>query len=80
MNVEMHGKAIADIHFIEEYSGNPGMWFTGRDHAGVEHTVSLSATFHGDRDEFWVVLCKEGVEIARRNCKSIAQINWAVQS
>lgn len=37
----------------------------------------LSATYHGDRDEFWVVGMKDGNEVERHNAKHIASIYWA---
>lgn len=35
------------------------------------------ATYHGDRDEFWVVQSVGGTEIARHNARYIASIEWA---
>lgn len=37
----------------------------------------LSATYHGDRDEFWIVAFdKDGKELGRHNCKHIGSIEW----
>lgn len=37
----------------------------------------LSATYHGDRDEFWIVQEKHGTEVARHNPRFIKTIQWA---
>lgn len=66
MNTDMNGKGIKSIHWGE----------AGSIHAEGEKTLHLSATYHGDRDEFWVVESYAGKEVARHNCKSIGTIIW----
>ena len=66
MNTEMNGK---DIKFIDFPDGDE---LTARN--GL--TMHLSASYHGDRDEFWVVVKKNGKEIARHNCQHIRSVVW----
>lgn len=65
MNREMHGKKIKQIYFDDQsvIVANGAI-------------LTLSATHHGDRDEFWVIVEKDSQEIARHNCKYIASIKW----
>ena len=70
MNTEMHGRQIKRI------------WFNGANGdetiaADGQRTLRLSATYHGDRDEFWVEEYFNACEVARYNCKFIASIIWA---
>lgn len=70
MNIEMNGKQVSRI------------WWNGDDcdksmTAIGQRTLMLAATYHGDRDEFWVVQFENLVEVARHNCKYIATIEWA---
>ncbi len=69
MNVKMNGQKIKRI------------WFNGANGdnsvtADDIHTLTLSATYHGDRDEFWVIQEEEGAEVCRHNCRYIASIDW----
>ncbi len=66
MNVSMHGKAISKIFFAsgESITSCP------------EKILWLSATYHGDRDEFWVIEQSCGTEIARHNPKYLETIQW----
>lgn len=72
MTVKDNGKKIAKI------------WLPGEGHTfndcvitGVHGNLELSATYHGDRDEFWVVnKGTDGVEKERFNCRSISKIEW----
>lgn len=66
MNIEMHGKQISEIYFEHEAIK-----------AKDQTTLMLSATYHGDRDEFWVIQYLDMQEVARHNCKYIATIKWA---
>ncbi len=72
MNLDMDGKAIGAIFF----PGDNGsiMRATGT------LTLTMSATYHGDRDEFWVVQSEtiDGVvrEVARHNARHIETIQW----
>jgi hypothetical protein len=73
MNVGMHGRKIKFISWPD--SGEE----TGRClPAGEQYgDLTLSATYHGDRDEFWIVQTKDGREIGRHNAKYIESITWA---
>ncbi len=46
--------------------------------AGAEcGDLHLSATYHGDHDEFWIVQTKDGEEVSRHNPKFAETIRWA---
>jgi len=73
MNNDTNNKAIKSI-VIEGYK--PCVIKSDND-----KFLRLSTTYHGDRDEFWVVECQrygsiEGKEIARYNTKYISNIVW----
>ena len=70
MNTEMNGKQIASVCWINEHGDSV---IKAKD----QKTLALSATYHGDRDEFWVVEYDDMQEVARHNCRNIASINWA---
>lgn len=75
MNVSMNGKPIAAIYFsagVGGYSGNPERIRTIGD-----QQLSLSATYHGDHDEFWVVRSVNGKETDRYRCSHVDHIEWA---
>lgn len=74
MNTDMHGKAIAAIHFSGYHTqhGNPEELV-----AKGNKTLHLSATYHGDHDQFWVIESDDGTEIARHNPKAIDRIIWS---
>ena len=76
MNVGMHGKAIKKIYFDGSGIGNEVVWLEAGDFPGVNRSLSLSATHHGDHDEFWVVEKLEGKEVARHSVRNIANIIW----
>lgn len=67
MNIAMHGKRV-----IQALSGvgcplniPPDGW------------AELSATYHGDRDEFWVLVKnREGIEVERYNARLLLGIIW----
>lgn len=73
MNTKMHGKKIERIIFSPESS-----YQIMTLESGSGHQLSLSATYHGDHDQFWVVetLEPEGKEIARYNPRLIETIIW----
>lgn len=73
MNVEMHGKKIAAVLWpdTETEKGRCLMVGYGCD------DMHLSATYHGDRDEFWIVQTKDGAEVARHNPRYVETIEWA---
>lgn len=70
MNIEMNGKQVKRIWW-NGANGDESLAAEG------QRTLMLAATFHGDRDEFWVVQFEDMVEVARHNCKHIATIEWA---
>lgn len=78
MNTNMNGKAIdlidLDPHWTQ--SGNPERIEAGRD--GV--TLHLSATYHGDHDQFWIVVSERGQEIARYSHRAVQHIRWSSQN
>ena len=65
----MHNKTVFSVNYLIE---------------GVDHYVKsdsklhmkLSATHHGDRDEFWIVGIGGGEELFRFNCKNLSRITW----
>lgn len=65
MNIQMHGKKIRKVFLPDQTELNGDMW--------------LSATYHGDRDEFWIVSETDGVEIQRTNARHVETIIWADQ-
>jgi hypothetical protein len=72
VNTEMDGRRINVIDITQStVSGNPERYASG---SGRQ--LALSATFHGDRDEFWVVETIDGVETRRWNAKAVAYIEW----
>lgn len=66
MNTLMHGRAIKKIFFLDDEI------LEEKDDLRLE----LSATYHGDHDEFWVVAKRGTDEVERWNCKSLAGIVW----
>ena len=66
MNIGMNGQKILQVTFP-----NGELIRTGTD-----CDLWLSATYHGDRDEFWVIVEKGSQEISRHNCKYIESIDW----
>ena len=66
MNNEMHGKQIASIVYPNDETVS----------AKDQKTLMFSATYHGDRDEHWVIEYDNMVETRRHNCRRIAVINW----
>lgn len=73
MNTEMNGKKIRLVTWPD--SGNE----QGRClEANENKQLHLDASFHGDRDEFWVIESNsDGKEIARHNPKFIETLIWA---
>lgn len=64
---EAHGKAVAAVYFPngeEVHAEANGL------------SLHLSATYHGDRDEFWIVASRDGREVARHNPRHIESIVW----
>ena len=73
MNTNMNGKSIAHIDLKCDCHGNPMCKVADRD-----RSLMLSATHHGDHDEFWVIeLVNNGTkEVARYNVSSLDRIVW----
>lgn len=74
MNLNMNGRSIAAIYFeggVGCYSGNPEMI---RENGDL--TLHLSATFHGNHEQYWVIEAVKGTEFRRHNVGSIATIEW----
>lgn len=74
MNTDMHGKQILQIE-VERADGNPYIYQRGYEldykHPELKiERMELSATYHGDHDEFWVLLIGAKGEIARFNAKA----------
>ena len=70
MKKEMDGKQVKEIWWLSA-NGDESLIAQG------QRTLYLSATYHGDRDEFWVIQYDDMIEVARHNCKYIASIKWA---
>lgn len=73
MNTKMNGKEIAYFSIPTDAIGDSEGFrpITGQ-------KFVLSATFHGDHDEFWIlILDTDGKELERHNCKFIWTIEWA---
>lgn len=43
---------------------------------GIHGEISLEATYHGDRDELWVVCKENNVETQRFNVRYVTRIVW----
>lgn len=69
MNVKMNGKKIASAT-LHKSNGDTVII------PGEGYSLVLSATYHGDRDEFWVLLLKGEDEVARYNCRDVSEIVW----
>lgn len=54
-------------------------WANGDETVSASDSVTLTfaATYHGDRDEFWIIQMADGVETARHNARHVATIEWA---
>jgi len=68
MNQSFNGKRVKKI------------WLTNTETitSDEDRKLVFSSTYHGDRDEHWVVENLKGKEIARHNCKFIRTINWEI--
>lgn len=77
MDTKMHGRRIKfielDPHWTE--AGNP-------ESVGKydQLDLRLSATHHGDHDQFWVVASEGGKEVSRYNVRGIQRIVWSPES
>lgn len=72
MNTSMDGKQIKEIFWNDnECTVGGGLSRT------AFQTLELSASHHGDHDQFWVVVRnKDGVEIERYNVNFLTLIKW----
>jgi hypothetical protein len=71
MNTSDNGKKIKAVYWPDN-----GCAFGGGMEAKGATSYHLSATYHGDRDEFWIVVEESGVETSRINAKNVTQIVW----
>lgn len=73
---EMHGKQIAEVWWPDN-SREQGICLSAND----ETMLEMSATYHGDHDEFWILEYKkidgEFREVARHNPRFIDGFKWA---
>lgn len=74
MNTDMNGKSIdfIDLNPAWTQHGNPE-----RIPAAIGITIALSATYHGDHDEFWIVVSDASGEIGRYNPRGVQHIRWS---
>lgn len=74
MNTKMHGKSIDFIELdpIWTQGGHPERVVARN---GV--TLTLSATHHGDHDQFWIVVSEAGKELSRYSPRGVQHIQWS---
>jgi len=70
----MNGKKI-DVVYLPDTNDEYGRQLVAG-HPGCE-SLHLSATYHGDHEEFWIVQMDKGVEVARHNPRYVETIAWA---
>ena len=75
MNTNMNGKLISRIIFSPESSYQ----ICELRSDGVRQ-LSLSATHHGEYDQFWVIEKEGGREVRRYNPRLIETIEWSPES
>lgn len=78
MNTTMHGKPIAYIELDPMWTqhGHPERVSSGN---GIN--LTLSATYHGDHDQFWIVASRaDGTEVARYSPRGVQHIRWSSES
>lgn len=77
MNTKMHGKSIdyIELNPMWTQSGNPERVAA---RSGV--ALTLSATHHGDHDQFWIVMTDKGKEVARYNPRGVEHIRWSMSA
>jgi hypothetical protein len=71
MTTKDNGKKIKEIWLPGEGNAMNERWLSG-----IHGDLELEATYHGDRDEFWVVLKNTGVETQRFNVRMVTSIVW----
>ncbi|MEY4387677.1 MAG: hypothetical protein RLY20_2960 [Verrucomicrobiota bacterium] len=72
MTTKDDGKKISEVWLPGE-----GNAYNTRLLSGTHGNLSLNASYHGDRDEFWIVVEKEGKETERINARMVTSIVWA---
>ena len=72
MNTEMDGKKIAAVFWPDTETEKGRSLMNGH---GCDD-IHLSAAYHGDHDEFWIVQMKGGIEITRHNPRYVETIVW----
>lgn len=76
MNTSMHGMKIRSV-FWPDTESEQGRCLE----ANEDLLIELSATYHGDHNEFWIVVLEkiggEFREVARHNPKFIESLVWA---
>jgi len=73
MNTGMNGKVIKQICLFGDTGDRSASPFISQQDKQI---LYLSASYHGDHDEFWVVVEKDGKEVERHNCRNVACIVW----
>jgi hypothetical protein len=72
MTTKDNGKKIKEI-----WLSGDGNVLNQRVQSEINGELELEATYHGDRDEFWVILkSMDEKEIERINCSYISKIVW----
>lgn len=72
MNMEMNGNKIEAVYWPDTETEKGRCLVCGP----VCGDLTFSATYHGDRDEFWIIQSKDGIEIARHNPRYVESITW----
>jgi len=74
MNSKMHGKSIdyIDLNPMWTQSGNPE-----RVSANANRKIEMSATYHGDHEQFWILVFENGQEVERYNPHGVQHIRWS---
>jgi long-subunit fatty acid transport protein len=72
MTTNDHGKKIAEVWVPGE-----GNAYNHRYQSKDRLELELSATHHGDHDEFWIVMKRDGTETGRINPRQVTEISWA---
>jgi len=71
MTTNDHGKKISEVWVPGE-----GDAYNHRYQSKDGLELELSATHHGDHDEFWIVLKRDGMETGRINPRQVTEISW----
>jgi len=71
MTTNDHGKKISEVWVPGE-----GDAYNHRYQSKDGLELELSATHHGDHDEFWIVMKRDGAETGRINPRQVTEISW----